>query len=64
MTDPKNQLHAAGSPTKHGGFHHDEEIRKREHFKPGATQPSPPGSSPDRFASRDTSEQRSLEIRR
>jgi len=28
MTNPKNQLHAAGSPTKHGGFHRDEEIRK------------------------------------
>jgi len=23
MTDPENQLHAAGSPAKHGGFHHD-----------------------------------------
>jgi hypothetical protein len=23
MTDPENQLHAAGSRAKHGGFHHD-----------------------------------------
>jgi ribose transport system permease protein len=23
MTDPENQLHAAGSPAKHGRFHHD-----------------------------------------
>jgi hypothetical protein len=28
MTDPENQLHAAGSPTKHGGGYQDEGMRR------------------------------------